>query len=158
MKQRTLGKKEIKDINDEIASVFGIEEFFSKKNLVAIIDDKVIVSDGTINLFKKEGKLLPSLKILEKKQFLKTITVDMGALKFLINGADVFRKGAVAIDDGIKKGDLICIIDQNNKKPIAVCEALSDSAEMKKQTEGKIAKNLHHRGDDMWNYSAEQKN
>jgi len=81
---------------------------------------------------------------------LKKITVDMGAIKFVINGADIMRPGITEIEEGIAKDELVVIIDERNKKPLVVGIALYDSAEMKKITSGKVVKNIHYVGDEIW--------
>ena len=74
----------------------------------------------------------------------------MGAVKFIINGADVMRPGITDIEDGIRKDDFIVIIDQNNKKPLAVGIALFNSEEMRALPKGKVIKTIHYVGDVVW--------
>ena len=74
----------------------------------------------------------------------------MGAIKFVINGADIMRPGITEIEEGIAKDELVVIIDERNKKPLVVGIALYDSAEMKKITSGKVVKNIHYVGDEIW--------
>ncbi|MBI4738648.1 RNA-binding protein [Candidatus Woesearchaeota archaeon] len=151
MKHKTLGKKEIKEYNELIRAQHGISEFFNKNDLVSLVDDWLFTCGKQICFFLRDGKILPTLKLLEVRPLLKTVTVDMGSLKFLIKGADVFRPGIVAIDDGIQEGQLVRVLDQNNHKPIAIGYALLDTENMRKQTRGKVITNVHHRGDAIWN-------
>ncbi|MBI5061566.1 MAG: DUF1947 domain-containing protein [Candidatus Aenigmarchaeota archaeon] len=120
MQNKTLGKKEIKKYNELICAQYGISEFFDKNDLITLVDDGLLVHNKQTCFFFREGKIFPTLKLLEARPLLKTVTVDLGALKFLVKGADVFRPGIVAIDDSIHEGQLVCVLDQNNKKPIAI--------------------------------------
>ena len=44
------------------------------------------------------------------------------------------------------------IIDVNNKKPLAVGIALLNSEEMRSATGGKVIKNIHFVGDELWRW------
>lgn len=74
----------------------------------------------------------------------------MGAVKYVISGADIMRPGVVEIESEIMSGDFVLIIDVNNKKPLAVGVALFGSAEMREMKTGKVVKNIHYVGDDVW--------
>lgn len=78
------------------------------------------------------------------------VTVDMGAVKFVVNGADVMAPGIVEADPGIQPGDLVWIRDERNKVPLAVGEALVPGAQMPRGPKGKAVKSLHHVGDPLW--------
>jgi PUA domain protein len=154
MKKKTLSKKEIRTINEEI-SKYGFQ--FDKKDFVEIVEDekhKVLKKDNDVVFFYISDEIFPSLKIiLGKKVELKLITVDMGAVKFVVNGADIMRPGIVDIQEGINNDEIVIIQDVDNKKPLAIGKALFDSDEMKSQQAGKVIKNLHWIGDEIWNFS-----
>ena len=78
----------------------------------------------------------------------------MGAVKFIVNGADIMRPGIVEIEAGILKDELVSIIDKNNQKTLAVGIALFSSAEMKGMSLGKVIKNIHYVGDELWKMEA----
>lgn len=125
----------------------------SKKDQVELCEDdahKLLLINKEPAFFWYAQQWIPMLKLLQKKELLKKITIDMGAVKFIINGADVMRPGIVEIEDGIQKDDFIVIIDQNNKKPLAVGIALFKSEEMRALPKGKAIKTIHYVGDDMW--------
>lgn len=100
--------------------------------------------------FVDKDKAVPTLRYLLEHEILKKITVDMGAVKFVVNGADVMRPGIVEIEDGIAKDEFVAVIDKNNKKPLAVGIALFSGEEMKAMTSGKVIKNIHYVGDELW--------
>ncbi|MBW2968776.1 DUF1947 domain-containing protein [Candidatus Woesearchaeota archaeon] len=152
--RKQLSKSEIKEINNKLKELYNLEEFFSKKDKIEIEEEehKIIKKQGKIYFFYHESKIIPVLKILADTNFLKKITVDMGAVKFVISGADIMRPGIVKIDERIKQNEIICIIDEKHSKPIAIGIALFNSSEMKKQEKGKSVQNLHYVGDELWNY------
>ena len=74
----------------------------------------------------------------------------MGAVKHILNGADIMAPGIVRIIGDFKKGDLVLVVDEKYGKPLAVCEALYSSEEISKMSKGKVLKNLHYVGDKVW--------
>jgi PUA-domain protein len=145
MKQKPLKAKEVNRL------ISGIE--ISKKDNVVLIEDenyKIIRVNKEPYFFYYEDKLLPTLKLLQTNDLLKKITVDMGAIKFVVNGADVMRPGITKIQEGIEKGEAIVIVDENNQKPLSVGIALLSAEEMEAASSGKVIKNIHYVGDEIW--------
>ena len=152
MKTRTLNKHEIKEINNKLFEYYGVRPLSKKDRVVEIEGEMVFIKvNDEVCFFYHEDKIVPTLKRLLHENFLKKITVDMGAVKFVVSGADIMRPGVVNIEDNIKKGGLIVIIDENNKKPLAVGSALFDSMTMQDMEAGKCIKNIHYIGDRIWN-------
>ena len=136
-----------KDIEQQLEQ-YNLE--VSKKENLELLNDKVLLINHAPTLFLHEGKYIPTLQELLKHSILKKITVDMGAVKFVVGGADIMRPGIVAIESEIQKGDPVVIIDVNNKKPLAVGIALFSAAEMQEMKTGKVIKNIHYVGDEIW--------
>src|SRR3989344_2311858 len=138
-----------KDISKEVER-YGIE--ISKKDQAELVEDKykIILINKKPAFFYYDGKAVPTLKFLQENNVLKKITVDMGAVKFVVNGADIMRPGIVEIEDGIAKDEFVTVIDKNNHKPLAVGIALYSSAEMQAMNSGKAIKNIHYVGDELW--------
>lgn len=136
----------------EIAPLLECWHFsFSKKDHLELVDEKVILINHKPFFFYHEGKLVPTLHyVMEHPVLLKKITVDMGAVRFVVGGADIMRPGIVAIENEISVGDLVVVVDVQHKKPLAVGIALFGSAEMQAMTSGKVIKNIHYVGDDVW--------
>ena len=143
---------DIKDINEKLKSTYGLD-MLSKKDKVELADEKYYFVNSNLHFFLHEGKIIPTLKLILTNNFLKKITVDMGAVRFVASGADVMRPGITAIDEGINKDDIISIVDIKNNKPLAIGWALFSEKEMKEMTSGKVIKNLHYVGDDIWQKS-----
>lgn len=156
--RKQLSKTEIKQLNEDIKKLYGLENFFGKKAKVEYLvnEQRMLLLDNEPAFFYYGDILVPTLKFLLKNNFMKKITVDMGAVKFVAEGADIMRPGVIAVDEGIKKDELISIVDQKNQKPLAIGQALFDSHELREQTSGKVIKNIHHVGDELWQLSSNQ--
>ncbi|MFP4545787.1 MAG: PUA domain-containing protein, partial [Methanomassiliicoccales archaeon] len=83
------------------------------------------------------------------------VTVDMGAVPHVYNGADVMTPGIVEADPDIEEGDLVWVRDQKNRQPLAVGQALLSGEEMVRSESGKGIRTLHHVGDRLWRYDQE---
>ena len=141
-----LSKKDIKILNEEISSTFNVELLHKKDSVER--KDYVLYKDKEVMFFYLKGvregekeTLIPHLKLLQKENFLPSIVVDMPAVPFMIKGADVMRPGIIEIGE-FSKGDLVSVVDETNKKAIAVGIALLDSKEMEQEKTGKMIKNL----------------
>ncbi len=141
-----------KDANEELKQYNIV---LSKKDHVELLEDryKFILINKKPAFFYHGNRAVPNLKFLQENNVLKKITIDMGAVKFIVNGADVMRPGIKEIEDGIKKDDVIVIIDEKNKKPLAVGIALFSTAEIKAMGSGKVIKNIHYVGDEVWKFA-----
>lgn len=153
MKKTTLSKKELKSINSQIKELYNIENLLPRDSFVVLAEDKYIIVNNEVVLFYKDKLLLPSLKLLLKNNFLKKITVNMGAVPFVVKGADIMCLGITKIEPDIKKDDVVSIVDEKNLKPIAVGQALFSADDIEKMETGKVILNLHFVGDEVWKFT-----
>lgn len=78
-----------------------------------------------------------------------SVTVDMGAVKFVCNGAKVMRPGITKFDS-FKKGGIVLVKDQVHGKVLASGLALEDSETAHSMEKGYVIENLHYISDEMW--------
>ncbi|NOQ56073.1 MAG: RNA-binding protein [Nanohaloarchaea archaeon] len=151
MKREQLSKKNLKELTLWLESS-SLVCTFSKKDKVERLDNKVLAVNGNIDYVIFGDKIYPSLKLVLKEGVdkFKKISVDAGAIRFVTKGADVMRPGVTKIDDGISKGDFIIIVDDRFLKPLACGISGYDSAGMRALDKGKVLKNIHFVGDDVW--------
>jgi len=153
--KKQLSKSEIKSLNEELLQQFKLTDFFSRKDRIEIAESDhtlFILHDSKPLFFYFEGKLIPMLRLLlERATLLKQVVVDMGAVKFVTSGADVMRPGIVDLDHSIKKDELIVIVDETHKKPLAVGKALFSGEDIFRMDKGKVILILHYVGDKYWN-------
>jgi PUA-domain protein len=109
----------------------------------------LIFVDGRPLLMIIEGQpFFTVLGAIELKPNKRLVVVDSGAVRFIVNGADVMKPGIVSADPKIAAGDLVVVVEERHKKPLAIGRALIPGTEMK--GEGKAIKSLHHVGDQVW--------
>lgn len=146
MKRRPLKSKEV----NKLLESYKIK--LNKKDLVELIENefKIILINKEPQFFYYKDKLIPTLQYLQNNPILKKITVDKGAIKFIINGADIMRPGITKIEEEIKENEYVLIIDENHQKPLAVGISLLNSKDLQNQSTGKVIKNIHFIGDKIW--------
>jgi len=76
--------------------------------------------------------------------------VDEGAIRFLLNGADVMRPGMRSFDDWGGVGRMVVVREEKRGRAVAVGPSSVPSSEAKEMTKGSCVKNLHHVGDKYW--------
>jgi len=161
IKQRHFIKHtEIRDLKDDILEQYNedfINQIFPKKCNVEVIlteaGDTLYAINNELKLWKSTEGYLPVLTLLlNKKVDLKTVIVDMGAVRFVTNGADVMRPGITKIDPSIKKGDVLQICDETHNRALAVGKAMFNANEMEAKASGKVIKNLHTIKDSVWKF------
>jgi len=156
-KRHLLKKKEQRQEIDSIESDLGttVTALDAKTQLESgILDDgsRVLLLDGKILFFEHEKRMFPTLRsVLENIISLPHVTVDMGAVKYVVNGADIMRPGIVALSDTIRAGRPVQVVEERHGKPLAIGIALFDAGELRGKTSGKVVKTIHYIGDDLWN-------
>lgn len=102
-------------------------------------------------IFERAGVLFPTLRGAIARPFrARRITVDMGAVPYVVNGADIMRPGIVAITDDVRAERPSLVVEERHGKPLAVCIARFDADAMRAETGGKVCKTIHHVGDELW--------
>ncbi len=162
IKQRHFIKStEIKTLKADVLKQYDqnfINQIFPKKCRIEVIHteagDVLFAINNELKLWKSKEGYVPVLTLLlNKKVSLKTVIVDMGAIKYVtINKADIMRPGITKIEPSIKKGDIILIVDETHGRALAVGKAMFDAEEMEKKTKGKVVKNLHTIKDNVWKF------
>ncbi|MHB8547341.1 MAG: PUA domain-containing protein [Nitrosotalea sp.] len=150
MKSHNLSKSDISVIIDKMTKQWHIELSKSKTLILHEIDDSTsLITGDNITSIQIGDSYLPFLSetaLLEK--FPKAI-VDVGAIKFVCNGANVMRPGIKKFTE-FQKDDIICVVDEVHNKFLAVGKALVSSAEMSSMVKGEVVKNLHYISDKYW--------
>ena len=121
-----------------------------KIEIIHISGIQVISIDEKPKIVKVNGEFYPTLLFSEIFPYMAKVVVDMGAVPYICNGADVMAPGIVEVDGEFMKGDIVLVIDERNRMPISIGKALTDSEEARKADKGKVIKNLHYVGDSIW--------
>jgi PUA domain protein len=116
-----------------------------KKEVVYLVEGKPLAIEIS-------GMLIPSIKaLMDGVAELPRVVVDAGAVKHVVNGADVMAPGIVRVEGDFTKGDLVVVVDERHGRPLCVGVALVNKSELASMTKGKVVENLHHVGDKLWN-------
>ncbi|HIH35809.1 MAG TPA: DUF1947 domain-containing protein [Methanosphaera sp.] len=147
-----LKNKKIKEVKKELGNYENIIPKKSQVELVKIEDyPDILLIDGKPLLMQIDGKTIPTLHSMINTEITeKYATVDMGAINFVIKGADIMSPGIVDADDSIQPGETIVIIEETHHKPLAIGTSLISGKEMVENNKGKAIENLHYVGDNIW--------
>ena len=149
--------RDIRQFQDELKKTFS-DEFFNERSSVEtgeFENQKIIFVDGEPSFMFYKNKIFFTLQGINKfKPKQNFVVVDMGAIKFVTNGADVMAPGIIDADINISEDDQVWICDQNHHKPLAVGIAVMTGEDMVKEKKGKAIITIHYVGDSLWNFVA----
>lgn len=161
-KRNFIKSSEIRVLKNDILRQYDenfVNQIIPKKSKVELIQteagDLLYAVNNKLTLWKSKDGYLPVLTLLlddKTKDVLKTVVVDMGAVRFVTNGADIMRPGITQIDPKIKKGDIVKICDETHNRTLAVGKSMFDAEEMEAKSSGKVIKNLHTIKDSVWKF------
>ena len=151
--RKVLSKSDIKELNTTLTEWYGMEPFFHKKDRVENEDEMYLIRNKEMLFFFRGGKWVPSLKLLLKELLLPKVVVDKGAVRFVVNGADIMRPGIVTCDE-FADHSLVVITEETHGKPLAVGIAKLSSVDLLAEEKGKVVQVIHYVGDKIWNYLA----
>jgi PUA-domain protein len=150
-KRYHLKKKMLKEVEKTLGDYSTILKPKSKVEIIETDLEDIILIDGSPMIMMIEGEPFPTLKgALELDIQSRYVVVDMGAVKFVVKGADIMSPGITDADPNIKEGDLVIIIDETHRKPLATGRSIISGPEMVENKEGKAVKSIHHIGDKVW--------
>ncbi len=152
-KRKRMRSKDIKVLSETIEAEMGVP-VFTENDPVDLAEgpefNLIFVGNDILGLVYDEKPFLTIRGIQKYKPQRRYVTVDMGAVRFVTNGADVMGPGITEADDDIKEGDLVWIRDEKNKVPLAIGVALRDTAGIRSKEKGKAIQMLHFVGDKLW--------
>jgi PUA domain protein len=109
----------------------------------------VYIFSKEVILARKNDILFPTL-INSVINDLPSALVDMGAIPYVCNGANVMAPGIMDIEGDFEKNGLLVIRDVKHTKALGIGAAIYSSAEMRELKKGKAILNLHYVGDRIW--------
>lgn len=152
-KRNFLKKKKIKEIKEKLGEYSCLLENRKSVELLEAIPNSFIIVDGEPYVILIDNKPYPTLKAALSNEINgKTVVVDMGAIRFVTNGADIMSPGIVEADKNIEKEDIVLIVDETHKKPLAIGISLISGSEMVENDSGKAIETKHYVGDKIWNF------
>jgi len=157
IRRRFMREKEAAQLLDELSQKLkvDIEQLLNtKKPKIEVAETattKIFLIEGKPFIANLKDMLLPTLLFDKTLQLLPKITVNMGAVPHICNGADLMAPGIVKIEENFNANDYVLVVDERHHRPLAIAIALTDSQTARNLQRGKIAKNIHYVGDSLWN-------
>lgn len=111
---------------------------------------KIYYVNGRPLVASLRDTLVPTLLFERALMLLPKITVNMGAVPHICNGADLMAPGIVKIERAFSADDYVLVVDERHHKPLAIVVALTDSLTVRSLKHGKVARNVHYVGDGLW--------
>ncbi|MDR0198897.1 MAG: RNA-binding protein [Methanomassiliicoccaceae archaeon] len=152
-KRKRLRTKDVKAYSDDIEKRLGMTAFTSEDavDLAESSEFNVIFVNGEILALVYKGMTFLTVRgILKYRPQRKFVTVDMGAVPFVRNGADIMGPGITDADTDIQAGDMVWIRDVKNLVPLAIGVSSVPGEELKKGEKGKVIQTIHYAGDKLW--------
>ena len=146
---KTLRKRVDEELGEEFSSLLK----GSRYEICTTDTDIVLILVDGKPVFLEKKIVFPTLKVFldtDCRKLKRHVTVDMGAVPYVTNGADVMRPGIIDMDDSIEKGDFVVITEERHGKPLAIGEAVFSAREIQTMDQGKVVLNVHYVGDKMW--------
>lgn len=154
--RKFLSKKDKKILQVKLSEIYGesiIDLIQKTTNLEEARSDegKILLKGNRIWFFSCDDILIPTIHCLrESSMKLPKVIVDVGAIRFITNGADVMAPGVVFFDENINKDVIVAIHEEKADTIIAVGLSLINGQEFEKTEKGKVVKMLHYLKDNVW--------
>lgn len=157
-KRARLKSKQAKALRADFEAVFPGTALWPDNAAVetgSLPDYDVVLVDGKVHGLVRDAKPFLSVRgLLAYRPTTRWVTVDMGAVRFVHNGADVMAPGITEADPDLHVGDWCWIRDEKNGQPLGVGTCLQSGAEMASESKGKSIQSVHHLGDKLWELDA----
>lgn len=155
MKRQVVSKHDSRELIAEVERSTGAHIDVPRSAQVEILqpdeESKFVIIDGKFTFVsEKDGGYFPFVGSAEATGLFPSVTIDEGALKYIIKGADVMRPGISKFDDWGDSGKLVVVREAKKGRAAAVGRTMVASAQMAELKKGNCVKNVHHAGDRFW--------
>lgn len=138
-----------------------IDDFFPKKEKTLMVKCaghvSILASASGRPLFiqTREGSFIPTLRTLHKYPFLlPVLRVDRGAIKHVINGADIMvpglRSTRAVIESEVERNRVVAVYAESKEHAIAVGITKMSTAQMRLNDKGIAVESAHYVSDGLW--------
>lgn len=148
----SLSKREVHDITGQISKSWPTNSIGVIKNLQAYVIDgnkRLLVGNNLVAIQLAPDLIVPHLTQHDLLNHFASVQVDMNAVKFVCNGANIMRPGITDFTT-FKESEIVSVKDQTYKKELAVCISLVDDVNGRKMERGIVLNNIHYIGDVYW--------
>ena len=113
-------------------------------------DRKLLIYEDNFTAVQIHETILPYLGNNNLVELFPYVLIDMGAVKYICNGANIARPGIVKFESFLKD-KIVIVKDKEHQKPLAVGTSLYDSEKANELSKVHIINNMHYVGDKFWN-------
>lgn len=148
----SLSKREVHDITGQISKSWPTNSIGAIKNLQAYVIDgnkRLLVGNNLVAIQLAPDLVIPHLTQHDLLNHFASVQVDMNAVKFVCNGANIMRPGITDFTT-FNESEIVLVKDQTHKKELAVCISLVDDVNGRKMERGIVLNNIHYIGDVYW--------
>ena len=150
MKSNLLSKSDTADTLEKISLQWNIDLPKVKTLTIHEIEnDANLITGEGFSAIKLGDAYIPFLSETGLLERFPKVVVDMGAVKFVCNGASVMRPGIKSYSE-FEKDSIVCVVEESRNKFLAVGRSLVSSKDMPTITKGEVVKNLHYVSDRFW--------
>ncbi len=111
---------------------------------------KLLIHEDNFSAVLIDEIILPFLGNNNLVKSFPSVLVDMGAVKYVCNGANIARPGIVKFEIFLKD-KIVIVKDKDHQKSLAAGISLYDSEKAMSLSKGHIINNMHYVGDKFWN-------
>jgi PUA domain protein len=121
-----------------------VEVFETESAEIFLINAKPVLAKAGENIY-------PTLRFDEYLQTAPKVVVDMGAVPYVCNGANVMAPGIRRFEGQFDENDIVIVVDEKHCRPIAIGQILYDAEKVKGVSQGTVVRNVYYVGDKTWN-------
>ncbi len=159
-RRHRLRQKEVEEIAADLNKSLGTDTFSPGDPLqvaeVYGMEQKVYILGTEIVALEIGGKPFLSISGILKYGATKSyVTVDMGAVKYVANGADIMGPGIIDGDREVVPGQPVWVREEKFLKPLAIGKSLVDGKAFGQKSPGKQVQSLFYVGDRLWKLQEE---
>jgi PUA domain protein len=154
MKKWVLSKHDSSELLEKMRSSLSLELSKYRTSQIRCEEPRegVVFSHLDNLVFVQTGEqYIPFLGSAETVSLFPAATIDEGAIKYMLNGADVMRPGIKSFESWGGLDKVVVIREEKKGRAIAIGRSLVESDKMGEISKGACLKNVHHVGDDFWN-------
>jgi len=124
------------------------------------VRSQLYVINNEVIFFEREKDLVPALRLIHKYPFLlKKVRVDQGAIKYVLQGANVMCPGLTSpggnLDEDFNEGELVGILAEGKEQCMGIGLAKLSRNEIRSVNKGHGLENIHYLGDPLWEMKME---
>jgi len=154
LKKWVLSRRDSLALISSIESILGISLTLPRSAQASCEEPEegmAFVHFDEIAFIRTGSSFIPFLGSSAALSLFPTAVVDEGAIRYLLNGADVMRPGLKVLPDWGEVGRTVVVKEEKKGRAIAVGASLVKGEEAIRMSKGPCLRNLHYVGDRYWN-------